>query len=1401
MDPMLAELEREFRDKWQCYNPSDYDNYLCQIDSEKRADLLVRLLSAEIEFAFQPPALLEDEFEADGLEDESRVRPNVQLLLLRYPELRKRSDVVIQLAVLEYALRVRFESALPNVESYVQLCENQKEQERLDGLLQLTQRKLADTRTTVSAESKLVTKSDSTIRESDKEASVQLDQMPCNLGCFLLIRRLGRGGMGQVCSAIDLRSTAHVAIKIMRYMDSWSVYRFVEEFAWLSQLNHPHLVKLYDAFAEGDIRYFSMEQVEGSTIREWFRNWNPSDPNRFVVLRQVLAQAASAIRFLHDNQVIHRDIKPSNLMITKNRKAMLLDLGLAIRVARDPRSTDDTRIVGTLQYMAPEVIEGSLPTFSSDWYSFGALIFETVTNSLPTPQKTQTKSEPSTEANNAERLRDVPADIAALCSDLLNHDPNLRPTGNEVIDRLGVSGTPLLNFKSEPYCIGREQPLSQLDDFVNKHSSSKVVLLRGESGIGKTTLLRHWLISIAANNANSLFIAVNCHRQDQSPLRALNMVAQAMVTSLPDLPRSEWEDLTQNEGGEIIYAFPQMQQLVQTAVRAKDPMLGSVEQAARRAAGLHSLLHWLRELSKRRPLFIAIDDAQWADEDSGRLLAQLFKGHLSKDAFQGTLILVDQGRDVQSPLVQQIVQGTSVQSDNLLELILQPLTHDASRMLLSRWIADARLNVADKVTNDLIRRSGGSPFLLREVLCTYANHSLELKLDDQQWLRNEPLERDDKQLSQRFSLFPTAVERVLQYMAIADQPLGYHQLQTVSRVNPNELLQHLNLLASQGWIRFNRNSLDSEVEIAHDRFREIFVKSMPADRMQRRHFRFARMLSSEAPPPWSRIGHHYWQAKCYREAAACYMEAARLAIRNGEFVEGLWFMERAMHPSADRSPAEQREARWLQADSAAACGNSQAAIAYYEQLFKDSTKAEEIALLETLIGEQWIRAGHLEKGLDRISPALRELGINSHTTTRPWLTRWLLRLRSFKLSFAPHSKFTLSDNTQAFTSIEQCVNRIATPLLFLNTSLGADVITALAVISQQRGSQADRSMALLRWANLLSFGSRNEKTNAITWLRTGRRLARKSKSPQAIALCQLTNMLWSLQTGQLRKGIRQGHRAIKAYDDAQLGQQWEAGFVNWALLGIYWYMGQLRTLATQTALLRQAAARRNDTMLTFWMHTHAAHIIDLIDDNPQQGRQSLELAQSCMGDQRFQSPKFFLWLTEVRQQLYEQDACSARVSMDQHWQTLRQSSLMKIKHYAWLAYKIRLCCQLACMKCSPEDKAHWLAESHQCLKQLKQLGVPKLQVVNNAQALVVSAASNQIANQTEWSNGVQRLKESHFDLFAYALQWHQSLYATGQQAKQLRLEAQSFFASQGCVQPEKLMDIILPLPVYSQDHT
>ena len=1396
MDMMLAELERGFRDNWSGFKPSSYESYLSQIDEDQRTDLLIRLLCAEIEFSYQPPVLFRNESSVIPIEadDDQRVRPTLRLFLLRFPELRNRIDGIIQLSVLEYALRIRFDSKPPNIASYLELCE--QEQERLGGLLQLTEYRIADSRQRSESSSEPVKSGDSTEPETHNEKPVVLEQLPCNLGCFLLIRQLGKGGMGNVYSAIDLRSTAHVAVKVMRHLDSWSIYRFVEEFSWLSQLNHPHLVKLYDAFSEGDTRYFSMEQVEGLTIRNWFQTLDANDISRWNMLRQVLAETASAIRFLHDCDVIHRDVKPSNLMITPGRRAMLLDLGLAMRAGKSSaglQMVDGSKIVGTIQYLPPEALRGESQTFASDWYSFGVLIYETLTNSLP-PIAVDPKNKDlnlryrlNEEAFHA-KLVGLPDDLRSLCVDLLSSDPQFRPLGNEIIQRLGAEDSHLLSFAADYVCLGREEVLNTItDSFSRTTEQGKLVLIRGESGIGKTTLLKHWTRSLRLADDSTLVFHFGCHLQDHTPLRALNLLAQQLVTLMPELPRSLWEDLTTSEGAEIVYGFPQMQQLIGAAPRQKDPSVGVVELAARRAAGLHALLYWLRELSKRRSLIIVVDDAQWADSDSGRLLAQLFS---SGSDFKGLLLIADQGPTVNSPLVDAILNSLGNNESAIVnEIALQPLQKSVCAELLHRWSTAVGVELAAEISTDLTRRSGGNPFLLREVLSAYVNHVVQFKLDDEAWLktaRNQS--RGGVHLRSRFSLLPISMERVLQYLAIADEPLGFHQLQTVSRVLPHELLPLINYLASQGWIRINGSSLDSDLEIAHDRFRDVVLDSMPEDRVYRRHYRIARTLSSESPPPWSRIAHHYWEAQRFREAAACYMEAARSSVRNNACIEALWFLERAFHPNADRSLLEQRDALRLKADCLAASGRASEAIEAYQALSTSSEDNQEKHLLNCLMGEQWIARGELKRGLESLRGALADLGVSSDTRVT-WLSSMRLWIEARHLSVS-HSGRALTRKQDPFSSTEQCLNRVGTALVFLDIGLGGRLVMSLANISASRGSDSDRAITLLRWGAMIALGNRRMRASSIRWIRAGRRLAKQSGNANAIALGQMCTFVFLFAHGRFRRALPHGMKSLSLFRSAELTHQWEYYFVQWTMLILQWYGGRLRALCDTTNELRVQWQTQSDVLWKFWIHTHSTHLADLISGNEAAGRESLQAIAESMSDQPFQSPRYFVWISEVRQELYEGNVEAALSKLDEGWENLFESNLSKLIHYKWLALSMRLCCCLVALKSYPEDRDKWLKEALSVNKRLRGINELVFAPVAEAQDLVVKAAQGKVAPRSRWMQVIQRLRDSDMNLFAMATAWHAEIHCPDNNVG----EARQAFIDEGCVKPEQLMRVILPLP-------
>ena len=1024
MNRQLLELEQAFKLSWRGFNPESYTLYLNQIDADQRLELLARLLGIELEFAFQPPSggLSSDTrrldapapdrspsdslpfnnedrqisgdsvvdlgsgIDADGGDDDQRVKPCVPLFLLRFPELTGRSELVIRLIVLEYALRLRHDPRPPNPESYLPLCAQARDQ--LIRLLDLTENKLPIGRA-ANLPVGPVGRSDSTIKEASLSDSITLDPLPLNLGCFLLLRLVGRGGMGYVHAALDLRSTAQVAVKIMRRIDAWSIYRFIEEFRWLSQLSHPHLVKLYDTFCDGDIRYFSMELVEGMMIRDWFRKGAQRSESRWEKLRDVLGQLASAVEYLHEHQVVHCDLKCSNMMITAGCRAMLLDLGLAIRAGQD------NRLVGTLQYMAPEVIQGGVAGYASDWYSFGVMIYEVLTDTFPPIHIELSESDPR-QTNyqlDLDQVRQLlqacPEELANLCIDLLQSDPAQRPSGSDVVRRLTGHKQNLPVRKSLRVCWGRDDELEILtratkllsestshsrleadpslggqpdDSGSTVASQASLVILHGEVGSGKTTLLNHWLQTFSEHSR--LLLSVQCYRQDHTPFRLLNAIVQELTMAVPRLDVASWQPALEGLADEICVLFPQIQQLLpaREVTLPRSPAADRPASAAAQAASRRSLVQWLLQLSRQRPLIICVDDAHWADLESLQTLKQLL-GHTGH--FQGALVLIDESNttclhDVFRRVAEQRPRMEGGGRDKLeacptgdkleacptddkleayptddkleayptVEIALSPLAQATCRKVLDYWCSSKCVTMDPSVAEDIAQRSWGNPFLLREIFRAYV-HDVNTRGTS----GKDRLPKDvQSSPSRSFSTLPQAAENVLQYLAVAGDALSFHQLQMVSRIFPDELQRLLDGLASQGWISSSHNDLDSHIEISHENFRRAILGSISPERTQRRHYRLARVLSCETPPAWACIGNHYWEAQHFREASACYMEAVRRAHAGANWEEALELLQRAEHPHAQRTASEKLHVLRLKADCLAGAGYSQAAAELYDQL-------------------------------------------------------------------------------------------------------------------------------------------------------------------------------------------------------------------------------------------------------------------------------------------------------------------------------------------------------------------------------------------------------------------------------------------------------------------------------------
>jgi tetratricopeptide (TPR) repeat protein len=212
---------------------------------------------------------------------------------------------------------------------------------------------------------------------------------------YRVLRRLGRGGMGMVYEAEDLRLGRHVALKLLLDSESGSskaLLRFQQEARAISSLNHPHICTLYEVEEHEGKPVIVMELLEGETLKQRLREGR-------VPLRQLLqwgTEVADALEAAHAAGLLHRDIKPANIFIVQRGSAKVLDFGLAkpsrgMGAGSSPVEEESLTsmgvIPGTTAYMSPEQVRGESLDGRTDVFSLGVVLYEMASGNEPFAEK------------------------------------------------------------------------------------------------------------------------------------------------------------------------------------------------------------------------------------------------------------------------------------------------------------------------------------------------------------------------------------------------------------------------------------------------------------------------------------------------------------------------------------------------------------------------------------------------------------------------------------------------------------------------------------------------------------------------------------------------------------------------------------------------------------------------------------------------------------------------------------------------------------------------------------------------------------------------------------------------------------------------------------------------------
>ncbi len=274
----------------------------------------------------------------------------------------------------------------------------------------------------------------------------QEDTPPIQVGPYRILKLLGAGGMGTVYEAFDERLKRRVAIKRIRprrAVAETARRRFRREAQAVAQISHPAIVQIFDLVEAEEGDWIVMELIEGTPLDRRIRQ-GPVGVEEAI---RWGSDIASGLAAAHEKDVVHRDLKTENVVVTREGRAKVLDFGLAKLLAGAPDLSQDGALIGTSRAMSPEQVQGHAVDARSDLFSFGTLLYETLTGgSSPFAGASQHETRERVLSYPQRPVREVnprvPAELSSLIDGLLSKEPAQRPASASDVARRLAASTP-----------------------------------------------------------------------------------------------------------------------------------------------------------------------------------------------------------------------------------------------------------------------------------------------------------------------------------------------------------------------------------------------------------------------------------------------------------------------------------------------------------------------------------------------------------------------------------------------------------------------------------------------------------------------------------------------------------------------------------------------------------------------------------------------------------------------------------------------------------------------------------------------------------------------------------------------------------------------------------------------
>ncbi|HEY1812618.1 MAG TPA: protein kinase [Kofleriaceae bacterium] len=1096
-------------------------------------------------------------------------------------------------------------------------------------------------------------------------------------GRFELLETLGEGGMGVVHRALDRERGVQVALKKLRGPTPDGVLRFKTEFRALRDIRHPNLVELGELFESDGTWAFTMELVRGVPLLAWARgNAGPSpdstDPELTVDegprahdvitdvhgddeadatlieapdvpvrpprvdearLRKAFSGLASGLVALHAAGKVHRDVKPSNVLVDEQGRAVLLDFGVVAELGG--AGDGDKQIIGTVNYMAPEQARGDAVGPAADWYAFGVVLYEALAGRLPLAASTRALLvlKQHTPAPELTRFVDAPPDLATLCMRLLDRDPVVRPSEAEIFEALGVPKTVqdarwLPAATEGTLFVGRRMELGALETALDASKRAPVaVVIEGESGVGKTALVDHFCEVVRATRKRAVILHGRCHQRERVAFNAFDGVVHDLARWLIARPDARAAQLVPSNASELVAVFPDLRAVPMFAA-ATSGLAGAPASADLRDRAFGALRDLLVAIAARGPVVLAIDDLQWADDDSRSLLESLLRERRTSGKPRDSLLVIATLRAGES--VPELARDTRT-------IALGGLAPIDAELLLKHLTERRGAEVAH-----VIEESGGHPLFLAELVRHREITGAPPRLDDAIWARASAL--------------PPAARRVLAGLAIAGAPIAREVALELAGLAGADAEAALDRLVHAQLVRVHGPRKSDIVEPFHDRVTEAVLAHEPASELRGLHGQLGRSLEERGGAlPDVLFGHF--------DAAGDKERATRYLVLAAEHALGTFAFGRAVelyrHALATLSPMPRQRSMLLGQLAEALANTGQLAEAAQRDLdaaaLAEPDSGQQLDLLRRA-AERFLMSGRLEPGLETAKQVLARVNMTlpSRLRTLAGIAWQQVQTRGSALAWEKRSELDPRSR-----DADICWS-IGAGLAMVDTLHGAYFSGKAGVLALRYGTPLQITRALSGLT--VSAALMGRRARAQRFLDAALRAADDDGSPLASWYARTTACTTAfLVDNAFRRCFEMASALETDWYAAGGGQGWETDVVRHFALASQQMLGELGALAIRADEQIASSQRTGDLFQEVTLRVRFA-VRHLISDRAADAEADVNEALAAWqpGATQFGNQRAWALWSLTRVLLYARDFGRLAPATGDDWQRMRRALIGRV---------------------------------------------------------------------------------------------------------------------------------------------